>query len=415
MLDCEIVAAIAAGDADALAAAYDRYAAPLYAFCSSLLTEPAAAADAVQDTFVIAAARLAALRDPDCLQPWLYAVARSQCRRRLAARGGSAVQDGPDELTGEPAGSGIDLERAELPEVVGSVIAALGPGEREVIELSLRQGFSSDDLASVLGVSSVQADALAARACGQFEQALAAVLVARSGRAQCARLDELLEGWDGQLTAPLRQRLGRHIQHCRVCSGRKHRELEPAMLVSVLPVMAIARSLREQVLGLVASGSPDAVAYRAGVMLRAGPFGESGFPVLADPPAARRERSRRRAVLAFAAVTALAVLGAVGLEVSQHHGHGPQPATAALGSQLVPSQPRRTLPALGPASHGSSSRARHARAPGTASAAPAVSVSVSPSVSSLVPPASSRPVRSSPPPSPSGTPSPSPSTGTLTA
>jgi hypothetical protein len=44
MLDREIVAAIVAGDPDGLAAAYDRYAPGLYAYCQSLLTEPADAA-----------------------------------------------------------------------------------------------------------------------------------------------------------------------------------------------------------------------------------------------------------------------------------------------------------------------------------------------------------------------------------
>ena len=51
MHDSEVVAAIAVGDPDGLAEAYDRYAAPLYTYCRSLLREPADAADAVQDTF----------------------------------------------------------------------------------------------------------------------------------------------------------------------------------------------------------------------------------------------------------------------------------------------------------------------------------------------------------------------------
>ena len=55
MHDREIVAAVVAGDPAGLAAAYDRYAAVLHAYCRSLLSEPADAADAVQDTFVIAA------------------------------------------------------------------------------------------------------------------------------------------------------------------------------------------------------------------------------------------------------------------------------------------------------------------------------------------------------------------------
>src|ERR1035438_9950444 len=85
MEDPEVVAAIVAGDPAGLAEAYDRYAVPLYAYCCSMLGEPADAADAVQDTFLIAAAKLRGLRDPGKLRPWLYAVARNESLRRLRA------------------------------------------------------------------------------------------------------------------------------------------------------------------------------------------------------------------------------------------------------------------------------------------------------------------------------------------
>ena len=85
MEDPEVVAAIVAGDPAGLAAAYDRYAMPLYSYCRSLLREPADAADAVQDTFLVATAKLRDLRDRARLRSWLYAVARNECLRRLRA------------------------------------------------------------------------------------------------------------------------------------------------------------------------------------------------------------------------------------------------------------------------------------------------------------------------------------------
>ena len=59
--DRDIVAAIMACDVTGVAAAFDRYAQGLYAYCLSRLTEPAAAADAVQDTFVIASSKVSGL------------------------------------------------------------------------------------------------------------------------------------------------------------------------------------------------------------------------------------------------------------------------------------------------------------------------------------------------------------------
>ena len=69
MRDSEVVATIVAGDPAGLAEAYDKYAAPLYTYCGTVLREPADAADAVQDTFAIAACKLSGLRDPERLGP----------------------------------------------------------------------------------------------------------------------------------------------------------------------------------------------------------------------------------------------------------------------------------------------------------------------------------------------------------
>ena len=88
MQDRELVAAIVAGDPDGLAEAYDRYAAPLYAYCRSMLPGPDApgeAASAVTDTFIIATIKLPGLGDPDQVGSWLHAVARNECLRRPGA------------------------------------------------------------------------------------------------------------------------------------------------------------------------------------------------------------------------------------------------------------------------------------------------------------------------------------------
>src|ERR1700758_2258957 len=151
MRDREVVAAIVAGDPVGLAEAYDRYATPLYSFCRTMLREPADAADAVQDTFVIAAPRMSGLRDPDRLRSWLYAVARNECHRRL--RAGSlhaSIEEAPD-VTDEAADVAADAERADLRALVHDALGGVGPSEREVLELQLRQGLSGGGGASGRG------------------------------------------------------------------------------------------------------------------------------------------------------------------------------------------------------------------------------------------------------------------------
>ena len=337
MQDSEIVAAIIAGDAEGLAAAYDRYAAPLLAFCSVLLAERADSSDAVQDTFVVATAELDGLRDPEQLRPWLYAVARNECHRRLRARAQAAgLDDGAATAMGDDdtIDFGVDLERAELREVVRAGLAALGPTDREVVEMSIRQDFGDEELAAVLGVSRTQAHQLAGRAKQQFAGSLGALLVVRGGRSYCDKLDVLLDGWDGSMTVLLRKRISRHVRTCRSCADRKRHELPAAMLLSVLAAVGIARGLRPQVLDLAAATAPEAIAYRAGVVRRAAPFGETGFPVPLDPPQVVHRARRPVVVVGAAAVFAGLCAFAFEAGLLQHHGP-PAQAAASLGSQVV--------------------------------------------------------------------------------
>jgi RNA polymerase sigma factor (sigma-70 family) len=405
MRDSEVVEAIVAGDPDGLAEAYDRYAAPLYTYCRSLLREPADAADAVQDTFVIAASKLVGLRDQSRLRPWLYAVARNECHGRLRenARAATSALDLLPDMSDESADVTGGTERAELRALLRSAVRGLNAGEQDLIELQLRQELDVAEIAAVLGVSRNHAHALLSRARDQLEISLGALLVARSGRADCAALGALLEDWDGQLNVLMRKRINRHIERCPACSERKRRELAPALLLGLaplaaLPVAAVPHGLRAEVLRLASSDTPEAVAHRASVAQRAATFGHQGFPKPVDAPRLRwrTRQTQSVAVGAAAVVAAGAVIAslALGGGLAAHHGR-----SSALGPV-----PGSTSGALPTASSGASSGAASGR-----SAQPTVSASGLSRVSPGPGP------RGSPSPGPGGSPgsggSPSPGSG----
>ena len=85
MDDAEIVATIAAGELDGLAAALDKYAVSLFEYCHSMA--PEAAVDAVHDTFIVAWCKLDGLRDPGKLYSWLEVVAGNECFRHTLTDG----------------------------------------------------------------------------------------------------------------------------------------------------------------------------------------------------------------------------------------------------------------------------------------------------------------------------------------
>jgi RNA polymerase sigma factor (sigma-70 family) len=329
MRDSEIVASIVAGDPDGLAAAYDRYADALYKYCRSLLSEPDApahAADAVQDTFLIAPSRLTGLSDPGLLRAWLYAVARNECLRILRSRETEpALPETPAE-----ADAVIDItegsaERARLRALLADTAHGLNPDERELLEMQLRHGLDPGEVAAVLHMSADHVYLLASKAHDQLEACLAVLLVGRSRRGDCDELEALLADWDGQLTVPLRKRVYRHIESCSTCHTRLDLELRPAVLLGWPADAAMAAAamesfrlapgapegLREHTLSLAADQDPASVAHRAAVVGRAGTFGRDGFPgPQRHPGAIAGLRSWPRARVAVAAAVVAAVAAA---------------------------------------------------------------------------------------------------------
>ena len=294
MRDGGMVAGIVAGDPAALAAAYDHYAPALYVYSRSLLSEPADAAEAVLDTFVIAALRLPGLRDPSRLRPWLYAVARNECHRRQhegvpAPSAAQPPEPVPDPETGDStADLSAALEQAELRELAWSALAGLEPGDREIVELSMRHEFYGADLADALGVPRNQAHGLGSRARQRFDTAVSTLVAARTGYGSCPALAEILGSWEGELTPSMRREVRQHIAECGACGAERRRAVSPSAMLALLPVPALPEDLRYQVLGVITDGSADAVRYCGAVAERAEPFLRSGFPAALDPLASVR-------------------------------------------------------------------------------------------------------------------------------
>ncbi len=364
MRDSEVVAAIVAGDPDGLAEAYDRYAAPLYTYCRSILREPADAADVVQDTFVIAASRLAGLRDQDRLRPWLYAVARNECYRRLRATttNATAPLDTLPDVMDEATDASGEASRSELRALLRSAVRGLSAGDQDLIELQLRQGLEVAEIAAMLGVSRNHAHALLSRARDQLETSLGALLVARTGRDDCAALNALLKDWDGELTVLMRKRINRHMERCPVCTERKRRELAPALLLGLaplaaLPISAMPAGLRGHVLRLASSNTPDAIAHRARLVRHTAVFGHGGFPKPVDPPKLpwwRTWQGQAVAGSAAAGVVAATVIGVAlaGGGPAHHSGAAALARGPSASSVSGPGSPSQGSHPTGPASGG---------------------------------------------------------------
>ncbi|SCL67538.1 sigma-70 family RNA polymerase sigma factor [Micromonospora peucetia] len=230
--DTALVEAVRRGERAGLEGMYRRYADRLYTYARTMLREPEAAADAVHDAFLTASQRIGQLREPDRLRSWLYAIVRTECLRQLRERSRSLPLEEAGEPVADAADPGTGVNAEQVRDLVHTAVAALNPGDREVVHLAIRHDLSSADIGAALGVPANHAHARLSRARSQLERALGALLVARSGARDCPTLAGLIDGWQGRLTPTLRKRVSRHIESCAVCGLLRREQLSPAALLS---------------------------------------------------------------------------------------------------------------------------------------------------------------------------------------
>jgi len=326
--DGELVQRYVAGDRAALGDIYERYADRVHDMCMAMLHSSDDAADAFQDTFLIAAQRLDGLRKPERLRPWLYSVARNQCRARLRAR----KRVLPEEDAGVDIGVDVDMTgrvtSAEITALVADAGAGLNDRDREVLELHMRHGLEGEDLAEILGVSVQSAYKLVQRVKGRVEKSIGSLLVARHGRKRCPTLDDILSGWDGGFDPLIRKRISRHIDHCDECANRRTALLDPSGMASAMPFTPAPAALRYRVIDSLMSES-------VGMPPHEPKWRGDGFPAGAG------RGGRRMSAMAFAGVIGVVVLaggalGAVGASSLLGHDSGPGPAAATTTTIGLP-------------------------------------------------------------------------------
>ena len=150
MRDSELAASIVDGDPGALAEAYDKYADLLWSYCRSLLSDADCAAEAVADTFVIAASRLDVLPTFGRLRAWLYAVARSECQRRMRSAKEPGAPGGAERLRH----AAVELstgEQRQLRALLAEAFAGLDDDERDVMQM-VWHGLDLAEVAAILAM-----------------------------------------------------------------------------------------------------------------------------------------------------------------------------------------------------------------------------------------------------------------------
>ncbi len=376
----------------------DAYLDGLFTYCLSVLCEHEAALLALGETLALADRQHSRGRAPEAehlRRPWLYALARWSCSRRLAdrkARAGAGAKAGARDMAGaqdmagardeagtrgmagasagtrggdagavaedpsadagrwavadgapvpaSPAATGWDLldeaarvrRRSELAALAWPEAAGTSPEQREALELSVRHGLPPAQIAAVLAMPADAAEDLLMNAACEVERTRAALRVVESGG--CAAVARLAGDDRLLMGSALRRELVRHVDECAQCRRAAERAMAGVSWPGTAPASAA--------LALVAA--PRSAVYAAVELARcaraqrAPRFDRAGFPVCERNRAARRDRLRARVLTSTVAtaVVAAPVLGAW----AAYRGGQDVGASQAERSAAAPDQPR---------------------------------------------------------------------------
>ncbi|MEU8828708.1 sigma-70 family RNA polymerase sigma factor [Streptomyces sp. NPDC048636] len=315
-------------------ARYEPYLDGLFTYCLSVLCEHDAAAATLGDVLAVAERRRGRGRgrapaEGDLCRPWLYAVARWACLRKLAElkerreyrgiRDWRAVRSrhgdqGPDTPPGaaDTAAAVVDTElpealaaqrRRELAALAWPEAAGTTAEQREALELAVRHQLTPAEVAAALGKEQDETRTLLASAACEVERTRAALAVVELGH--CPVVARLAGDTQVLLSAALRRELVRHVDDCRECRRMAERATADgpwpgtAAAPAALPLVEAPRAA-------VRAAMMCALSERPARAVSGPRFDRRGFPLDPQDRAARRSRIRSRALTTTVVATVVA-------------------------------------------------------------------------------------------------------------
>jgi RNA polymerase sigma factor (sigma-70 family) len=277
--DDELEALAAGGNREAFAELYDRHFERVYDFLRRMVRDADEAADLAQETFLNAMRALSPKEKKASFSTWLFTIARNLALKRLQRRPPVAAlperedeeptiyqQVDPQRL-GDPE---LSAQAHELSGLVWQAAAALNTKEYSLLDLHVRQGLDSAEIAQVMGVSKGNAYTMMSRLRDTFEGAVAALLLVQRGRHECEDLDRLLKEQRITVISPdARRTIDRHVAGCPTCREQRRRLVSPTALFGALAAVAVPLGLKPRIADALAASWAEAGTQAAGAGLKA--------------------------------------------------------------------------------------------------------------------------------------------------
>jgi hypothetical protein len=160
-----------------------------------------------------------------------------------------------------------DHEAAAL---VWEAASALNARDYALLDLHVRQGLESADIATLMDVSKGNASTLVSRMKTAAAGVIASYIVARRGSKDCEELQKVLAAFEfPPYTEPVRKAVDAHINDCETCQGSKKRLAAPLEILGGFALVPAPTALKGDVWGNVsgawAATGPGRTAPLAGM------------------------------------------------------------------------------------------------------------------------------------------------------
>lgn len=228
-----------------------------------MLRDPDEASDVTQETFIRAMKALKPGEKVASFSTWVFTIARNLSLNRLS-RNKKAVrlstsagngEDGPDLHVVDEARFANPEEAArarDLSALVWEAAGMLNAKESSVLDLHLRQGLGSAEIAQVMGVSKGNAYTILSRLKNAFEEAVVALMMIKRGRDNCSELDNLLNAEGVSAVSPAARRsVRKHLDACATCQAAKSTMLSPAELLGSFAMVPAPVAVKSSIAGAI--------------------------------------------------------------------------------------------------------------------------------------------------------------------
>ena len=272
--DTSLIELAKGGDQAAFAELYTRYFDPVYDFVARMTRNRDEAADIAQDTFLKAMNALGGLHKGASFKSWIFTIARNTALNRIekSSRTRPLTYEGED---GEEVGFDVvDTDRFSDPEeaaqasavsaLVWQAAAGLDPKQLSLLDLHLRQGLDSAEIADVLGVTKNNGYVMLNRLKKAVEESIGAFIMFKDGRQYCGDLDFALGGVDIDGMSPeVRKVVEKHVASCANCAERK-KKLAPLAAFAAFGAVGAPAGAKAHILEGLMQQWPGAAASGGG-------------------------------------------------------------------------------------------------------------------------------------------------------